>query len=57
MSNKKKPPIGVPNLKIWLELRVADLERAIQEYTIAGLDFPIQWKIELHAHYHHIKQL
>ena len=57
MSNKKKPPIGVPNLKIWLELRVADLERAIQEYTIAGLDFPIQWEIELHAHYHHIKQL
>lgn len=57
MSNEKKPPIGVPDLKRWLELRVSDLQRAIQEYTLAGLDFPVEWEIELRAHYHQIKQL
>jgi len=43
-----KPPVGVIPRKLWLETRIQDLVRAINEYTQAGIREPVaEWSKEL----------
>jgi len=47
IRNPLKPPLGVPPTYVWIELRKADLERAISEYTKEGFPVRPEWEIEL----------
>jgi hypothetical protein len=43
-----KPPVGVIPRKLWLETRIQDLVRAINEYTQAGIREPVyEWSKEM----------
>lgn len=43
-----KPPIGVMPRKLWLEIRIQDLHRAVNEYIQAGIFEPVDgWLKEL----------
>jgi len=43
LNATKKPPLGIIPREKWLLLRFEDLQRAITEYTQAGLIVRIEW--------------
>ena len=44
-----KPPLGVMPRYLWVEARMAELDRAINEYTEAGLEVNQDWVAEFHS--------
>jgi hypothetical protein len=52
MSQNKKPPLGLMPQKIWIELRVIDITKAIARYIAAGKmkDINPEWINELAEH-------
>lgn len=46
-SHRKKPPLGITPRKIWLELRMREIIRAINDYCEAKMIVPTEWCDEL----------
>lgn len=39
----EKPPIGIIPKKIWIEQRINEIRRAVNEYINAGMRVNVEW--------------
>ena len=46
-NTNEKPPLGLRPKVVYFSLRKIEVTQAINRYTMAGLEVPTEWKVEL----------
>jgi hypothetical protein len=46
----ERPPLGLTPQRIWLELRIQEIEGAFQRYIEARKAIPVAWIVEYNEH-------